>query len=204
MNINSSKFNLSFQKKLMANANVIKDNEHCPVSIYKLQRIKDKDYFEKLQENDLWQKSSFLNKFSIEFKKSPYLQIIKGYDLDFYALEDKENNCLGLVEVDSGQSGRQKVRFIETFPANRSQKDFKYIGETMLAFLTKQIQSGKAFQQLYIPQATINAQSYYRKLGFLYDAEPDFPTNMCLTYDREHILLDSNKIHTGSEIELVG
>ena len=48
MKINNSQFNLSFQKRLVAKANVLKDKKPCPVFIYELTKKEDVDYFENL------------------------------------------------------------------------------------------------------------------------------------------------------------
>lgn len=226
MNINFSNYNLSFQKKLMANANVIKDNEPCPVSIYKLDKKDDKNYLKNLSEKDKnWQYSFYLDKIQKEFEHSLRLRLKNGSKLEFYTLEDKDQNCLGLVEVDNGKKEKQNVAYLERFPADYQKHRYKYIGETLLSFLAKQQKAAKAPRKIVVDNAMIEAQEFYLKSHFkyMYDGctynQMYLPTFDCdeaaghntsvqdkmfLPKYNDDLLLESNKNHTGSEIELVG
>ncbi len=224
MNINSSKFNLSFQKKLMAKANVIKNNEPCPVSIYKLDRKQDKDYIKNLRENDSdWSYAYYLTDMEEQFEQAKYARLINGENLKFYTLEDENQKCLGLVEVDNGSIGKQNIVYFERFPANKEKKEFKYIGETLLAFLTKQQKTANIPRKIIIKDAMDDAQPFYTKSNFLFRYElnplfvplPVFDSDdengfarrlnqMILPKNKMDLLLENNKNHTKSEIELVG
>ena len=226
MNINSSKFNLSFQKKLMAKANVIKNNEPCPVSIYKLDRKQDKDYIKNLRENDSdWSYAYYLTDMEEQFEQAKYARLINGENLKFYTLEDENQKCLGLVEVDNGGIGKQNIVYFERFPADYQKHRYKYIGETLLSFLAKQQKAAKAPRKIVVDNAMIEAQEFYLKSHFkyMYDGctynQMYLPTVDCdesagyngssadkmfLPKYNDDLLLESNKYHTKSEIELVG
>lgn len=226
MNITSSKFNLSFQKKLMANANVIKDNKPCPVAIYKLDKKEDKNYLKNLSKNDKnWQYPFYLDRIQKEFEHSFRFRLKNGSKLEFYTLEDKNQNCLGLVEVDNGKKGKQNIAYLEKFPADYQKHRYKYIGETLLAFLAKQQKSAKEPRKIVVDNAMIEAQEFYLKSKFkyMYDGctynQMYLPTVDCdesagyngssadkmfLPKYNDDLLLESNKYHTKSEIELVG
>ena len=205
MNINSAKFNLSFQKKLMANANVIKNNEPCPVSIYKLDKSEDKKYLKDLYENaDNWKFSYYLPFIKEQFAHPIKYRITKGQKLEFYTIEDSKNNCLGLVEVDNAKKDKQNISFIETFPENRETNEFKYIGETLLAFLTKQQQIQENPREIIVKMAMLEAQPFYVKSHFKFMHNGCTPYFMFLPKMNEDLLIESNKFHTNKEIELVG
>ncbi len=204
MNINSSKFNLSFQKQLVAKATVLKNNEQCPVSVYKLDKKEDKDYFENLSQDKKWQGSKLLKYVVEQFPKQTRLKFTHGYKLKFYTLEDKEKNCLGYMQVNDARLNVQNLQYIESQPANKKTKEYKYLGETMLAFLAKQQQAKKWAKQLYIPTPLFDAREFYYKEGFESACDSLHPLKMFLPLGEEENLIARNEVHTQSEIELVG
>lgn len=205
MNISSVKFNPSFQKKLMAKGNVLKDNEPCPVAIYKLDKREDKKYLKDLYENaDNWKFSYYLSFIKEQFAHPIKYRITKGQKLEFYTIEDSKNNCLGIVEVDNGKKDKQNVAFIETFPENRDTNEFKYIGETLLTFLTKQQQAQEKPREIIVKMAMLEAQDFYVKSHFEYMFDGCTTNYMFLPKENEDLLIESNKFHTNKEIELVG
>ena len=204
MNINSVKFNPSFQKKLMAIGNVVKNNEPCAVSIYKLDKKEDKDYFTKLENTPEWYLSTYLRFIGKDFDKSNLMNFFKNMFLEYYSIEDSYGRCLGMVEVDDNKRKTQNIEYLETFPANRWSRRYRYVGETMLAFLTKQQQMKSNPKQIIVDTPMLDAQPFYLKSYLKYDDETNHTLGMHLPNERVDLLLKQNEEHTGSEIKFVG
>lgn len=205
MNIKSTKFNPSFQKQLMAKGNVLKNNEPCAVSIYKLNKREDKKYFKDLYEREEdWEFAYYLKFIKDQFEHSLKYRLTKGQKLEFFAIEDSKNNCLGIVEVDNAKKDKQNIAFIETFPMNRETNEFKYIGETLLSFLVKQQNIQENPKEIIVKMAMLEAQPFYVKSHFNFKNDGCTHYYMFLPKENEDLLLESNKAHTKSEIELVG
>lgn len=191
---------ISFKKTLVAKTNILKNNQPCSVSIYELKKREDKDYFEKLLDDKKWKNSRFLVFMKKHFEKSVRYKFTGGPNLKFYSLEDKKQNCLGLVEVDNSRFDTQNILYIESFPLNKKNKEYKYIGETLLAFLTKQQQMKIKPKKLFINFVVTGAEPFYLKSHFGFE---NTCKQMSLRKDNQKLLIESNKEHTQSEIELV-
>lgn len=203
MKINNSIFNQSFQKRLVANANILKNNQPYPVEIYEVNKKEDEDYFEKLSQNDNWRSANLLKYVQEQFSKTARLRFTHGLKLKFYTVEDKKQNCLGIVQVDNSKLNSQEILYIEAQPANKKSKEYKYIGETMLSFLVKQQQSNKRARQLFVPLPLDDARDFYLKSLFCFDSTPWQPLRMYLPLNNEESLISINEVHTKSKIELV-
>lgn len=204
MNINSVKFNPSFQKKLVATSNILHYNKPCPISIYKIERKEDSDYFINLQETPEWFLSTYLNHIESDFKKSNFIDFLKGKKFDFYSMEDKKGNCIGLIEIDNSKKKVQNIEYFETFPSNRFYRDYQYIGETMLAFLAKLQQSKKKPKEIIVDTPMLDAQPFYKKAFMKYIDEMMTLDGMYLPKENEELLIKNNEKHTGTKIQMKG
>ena len=215
MKISNSQFNLSFQKRLVAKANVLKDKQPCPVSIYKLTKKEDKDYFENLSFDREWGLSNFVEDIAYDFKRSKYLKIFRGKELEFYSVEDKNGTCLGIVEVDDSKKYKQNILYIESIPENSKKREvshslekeklqYRYIGETMLAFLAKQQQNKIKPKQIVVKSPLVQARNFYLKSYFCFDDKEMFLGSMHLPFENEDCLIEDNEKHTQSKIEIIG
>ena len=204
MNISSTKFNPSFQKQLVAITDVIRNNESCPVSIYKLDKKEDEFYFQKLESTPEWYLSTYLRFIDKDFERSSFMNFFKSMFLEYYSIEDTYGNCLGIVEVDDNKRKTQNIEYLETFPANRWYRKFQYVGETMLAFLAKQQQMKKNPKQIIVDTPMLDAQPFYLKSYLKYDDDTNHTLGMHLPKENVDLLLKQNEEHTGSEIKFVG
>lgn len=211
MKINSVQISPSFQKKLVAKANVLKEKQPCPVSIYELTKKEDKDYFENLTFDAKWGLSEFADDIAWDFKRSKYL----GKRLDFYSMEDKDGNCLGIVEVDNSKRHKQNIKYIESLPENSKKREisyalekeklqYSYIGETMLAFLAKQQKSKIRQKEIVVKSPLAQARNFYLKSYFCFDDKEMFLGSMHLPRENEISLIEDNEKHTQSKIEIIG
>lgn len=211
MKINSVQISPSFQKKLVAKANVLKEKQPCPVSIYELTKKEDKDYFENLTFDAKWGLSEFADDIAWDFKRSKYL----GKKLDFYSMEDKDGNCLGIVEVDNSKRHKQNIKYIESIPENSKKREisyalekeklqYSYIGETMLAFLAKQQKSKIRQKEIVVKSPLAQARNFYLKSYFCFDDKEMFLGSMHLPRENEISLIEDNEKHTQSKIEIIG
>ena len=211
MKINSVQISPSFQKKLVAKANVLKEKQPCPVSIYELTKKEDKDYFENLTFDAKWGLSEFADDIAWDFKRSKYL----GKKLDFYSMEDKDGNCLGIVEVDNSKRHKQNIKYIESLPENSKKREisyalekeklqYSYIGETMIAFLAKRQESKLIPKQIVVQSPLAHARNFYLKSYFCFDDKEMFLGSMHLPRENEISLIEDNEKHTQSKIEIIG
>lgn len=196
MRISQIYSNISFRKKLVAKAAVSAANESLSCKIYKLSSEKDKLYFDKMPNLSDWEESDFINAFREELEENPEGKRI-------YALEDKDENCLGLIELyDNDLSKRKSIAYLETCPKNSAEnkkRNIKYIGETMLAFATALAKKEKS-SVLTVPIALQSAEAFYiDKCGFM----PSISFGLALFGDMYEKLIDKNAEHTDRKIKLV-
>lgn len=192
---------ISFKKKLMANAAILSKNMPEKVSIYELDNREEKDkmYFEKLAESTDWRKGLFRYSMHRSISHSKRNE-------HFYVMEDKNNNCLGYMKIkdDSELSGSQDVEYIETNPKYvnyHGQSDKKYIGETLLAFLAKFYGQNDS-DAIVVKTPTLPAEDFYiDKCCFVRQVDDEPPVT--LTKQKFNELLEQNKNHTNTEIEMV-
>ena len=215
MQVNKVKFNPSFQKKLVATAGVLKDSEPCPVSIYKITKKDDKDYFEKLSADEQWGLSTYLENTAETFKYYNLLKFLKRIQVDFYAVEDVTEKCLGFVVVNDTKKDKQNIIYIEAIPENSKKRGishflekeklkYNYIGETMLSFLVKKQQNNKKPKQIVAEHIVLQARNFYLKSNFRLDDEDMYIDSMHLPVELENLLISENENHTKSKIKFVG
>ena len=189
--------NLFFQKKLVANAHVIKNNSPEKVSIYELEKEVDNDYFTKAKNDENWKNAQFL-----EFIESDFKYLSKGEET-IYSMEDSLGNVLGLSKISDFMSFKV-LEFIETAPKysiiKKGRRTFKYIGETMLAFIASLCKQ----EDKYLDIADV---VHNRKVRNFYFNNCGFEDLTCdraiLRKNKFDGFLEHNKAHTSSNIELI-
>lgn len=193
--LNNTKNNINFQKQLMANCSVLKNNKNYSCKIYQINYTDDKDYFADKKDDPNWENSYYFRIINSFFKSHEN-------DEFFFVIEDKRKNCIGFLNI--GESFLYKdayeLYYIETF-TKRKQKKFKYIGETLISFAA-QFAKSKKIPNILVSSYREEAYGFYKKLGFHTDK---------LNYDG--ILIDKidyedikrkNQLDTKGEFEYIG
>ncbi len=192
---------ISFKKKLVANANILSEGKPEKVSIYELDKFEEKDkfYFENLLATTDWRKGLFVRSLQRELPCSARYE-------HFYVMEDKENNCLGTIKINTNfkHGPHEDVEYIETCPkyANyHGQSSKKYIGETLLSFATK-VFSNSDSEGISIASPTLPAEPFYTdKCYFFRESEDEY--KVILPKKDFHKLTTQNEFHTNGKIEMV-
>lgn len=206
MKIQAVSNSISFQKKLAATAGIVRNGKIEPCKIYSLSKTDDRDYFHKLEEGSDWKESYFIDFF--------HRRINEKHDKGtIFVMEDSENKCLGAIDLVSKKRLYTNVRLLETCPEyayqtkNNSQRDVKYVGETLLAFATK-IARNNLCKKVQVPIATINSVKFYLyNCGFKKDSLN--PNNekkkysYSLSKDKFNAFIANNAIHTKTIIEVI-
>ena len=201
--INSVNNSISFKKKLMANANIVSDGKSENVGIYKLEPKnveEDRYYFERLQAEPEWRKGLFLKSLHRTMR---YF----GDDVHIYVMEDKNNKCLGLLEVDDDIYAQkyQDVIYLETRSDLKNEDGKgkkKYIGETLMAFATK-VFDKKHSEGISVGHPMYSAVDFYiENCGF--EEDDSCEPQLLLSKEKFDDLVALNEKHTNSMIELVG
>ena len=203
MKISSVNHNLSFQKILVANTAYIKDDSPCSAKIYQLDRDEDADYIKKLNKSENWKRNNYLLLMRDDFNSvKQYNEMFAERQKDFFVMEDENNECISIVEVQTNQEDVEtNVEFFEVCPKYASEFDgrrAKYIGETFLSFLanyTNDVLNTDLVVYLPHPQA----RKFYEKCGFLLDDQEGYymPQNKIAE------LTQKNNDRTGCKMEVV-
>ena len=203
MKISSVNHNLSFQKILVANTAYIKDDSPCGAKIYQLDRDEDADYIKKLNKSVNWKRNNYLLLMRDDFNSvKQYNEMFAERQKDFFVMEDENNECISIVEVQTNQEDVEtNVEFFEVCPKYASEFDgrrAKYIGETFISFLanyTNDVLNTDLVVYLPHPQA----RKFYEKCGFLLDDEEGYymPQNKIAE------LTQKNNDRTGCKMEVV-
>lgn len=196
---NYSYSKIPFQKKLVANCTVIKDNSAYPCSIYSLSAEEDKNYFKNLEYEKDWIDGDYLS-------HADYLISKKAGQREFYTIEDKDENCLGFCCTDLIDKNANRVEVIETVNraiSGNSKSRYKYIGETLLSFLCKLTDKDTKKQELQIDSPMSTALDFYvKKCGFKF-IKTEYETRLALQKEDFSTLTKQNENHTKGKIELV-
>ena len=186
MKINLQKPNLSFKKTLIGNCNILKDKKPYQCNMYMLDNSnrEDCDFFLKpsKQNYELWNnpaKSSYF-----------WISMMEGWhpNEEIYILEDQK-----------------ALFFIETCPKfsydKEKNRNVKYIGESMLAFLAG-IAQKRHNPFISVPAYRGDAIDFYtKKCGFV-QADFDYDFCLVLTEDNYDKLIKQNELHTGKKINI--
>lgn len=196
----SSVNQINFQKKLVAKSGVIKEGKNKRVQIYELDRELDKRYFEKALYNSNWiNKSYYLADIDEEFETA-------GSNQHFYVMEDKKGRLLGFSLLTRNEN--DILEYLETCPKysinSGEKRKIRYIGETMLAFLSKLSQ--KANRDLCVFSIAPRKETfdfYYKYCGFEQNpSSKDIKSAAILKKENIENLIKQNEAHTNSSIEL--
>lgn len=180
--------NLLFEKKLKANCTVLKDGAKYPCKIYEINTQEDSDYFKNNSINTNWDKSGFWLNMERNFNK--YYPKQKTYVIE----DDRE--CLGFIDTEINNKG-QKIEYIESQPQN-GKRGFKYIGETILAFLANEAQRYN-IPKIYIDCWLEEAEGFYHKCGFE-GGESDY-SSFFIQNPNYGKIIEQNYRHTGEKID---
>ena len=196
MRINGNNNNISFNKKLAATCCVMKSTgRQLPCSIYKISSVEDKYYFRRVARDYNWEKNHFLDclNYDNENEISPETTI--------YSLEDKYGKCIGAAEITEKDSAFE-IDILETAPKfenKRSDSSIKYIGETMVSFVTKLAEAAK--KKMVVVHSSSNAVDFYSKHCHMnYNDKNKYFYLPAYKYGN---LLLQNEGHTGKKINIV-
>lgn len=199
----SSIFNfISFKKSLVANCAVVHDNKGVlPCSIYRLSEREDSDYFDKIPNKSDWSNAKYLGYLVDDLKslsKLPYFSI--------FALENEEGDCLGYTEITENSNDSYEILLLETAPKlvswnTKNPKTYKYIGETLIAFLAKKCMKEKKFF-LYV-EPSVPAEQFYTHNCF-FKKPKDINHSYFLKRSKYKKIISKNEGHTSSHIRFIG
>ncbi len=202
---NAAKNNIpSFQKRLVANGAVKSGNYSQNIKIYFLDD-KPKDFAELFDADTQpqWQHNYYLDKLL------DALCLVRGKNplmvFDTYTIED-DNSMLGYCLIDNKRKKEAIIEFIETAPDyscyNMSEKrQYKYIGETMMAFLAQMCkQQNKDLYVYSIANRKKTLDFYYNQCKF----ERVNKTDAKIQNSKLDKLIKSNASHSGKAVDLLG
>ena len=185
--------NIFFQKKLVANCAVKGSDGNVPCSIYRIEDS-DRDYFIKLIYKEGWKDYYYATLIDSDIRKNNVDKI--------YVIEDSKSDCLGFMKVDTRFEDKSSLEFIEVkpeFKAKNTDRQLKYIGETMLNFLAQITQSsGKEF--IIVPHPDSSAVGFYKKCHFTPTGKK---REVIMSQEDAEKLDKQNYMHTGSKINFI-
>ena len=198
---------INFQKTLKANCKVINCNTQKPANckIWELDKAEDGDYFEKLEEDENWQNSIFLICQVADFK-IPFIP-----SEHYYVIEDENERCLGYALTED-KADECKLMYIEVVTSFKNdflggrEKEYKYIGETLLSFITKKAQKQGA-EKIKLNSIPTAVDFYQSNCGFevtgISSKYPFIETEMVLNGSKFNELIKHNEQHTTGKIDMV-
>ncbi len=190
--INSS---FSFGKRLEAKCHILKDNSPYKCGIYSLNPNDDYDYFLDYNRSLQWKNSIYWKNMDEE------LRDFTDHE-KFYVMEDANDDCLGFIKVRSERKKSPKtVIFFETNPhyaGSNENRSIKYIGETLLAFVTKLAKKEKSHMVNISIPTTSSIPFYTDKCGFKIQEG----NGVILTSEDYKKFIAQNEAHTGRKIWL--
>lgn len=186
----------NFQKKLIATANVLKNEKPYPCKIYQLEKGIDSDYF--TRQGQVWKKAKYLEPVEAELK-SDFFNLYTG-DSEVYVIETPKGRCLGYCHQDN-LSERNDVITLEVHPRYKHEnqdRKIKYIGETLLAFLVK-LSMKESKMSLEIDHASQGSKRFYTEnCGFDSKNNAD---SLQLNRKKYITLIKQNEKHTKGKID---
>lgn len=197
MNINFSP-NINFQKKLVAKTNVCKANGLKPVEIYQLDSISDAKELTKTLNSPDWEENDYLEVVVNNFRE--LLACAKIYEIVDPDTEEMLSYCV----YDFG--GEKKLDFIETMRKHSiynygSNREYKYLGETMLAFLAKMcLKRGDDLKVGGVKDNIRTKNFYFKHCKF----DKVGKRGAVLRYENLDKLIAQNEQNTKTKIRLVG
>ena len=192
--------NISFGKTLLAKCDLRRGNhKKVECNIFQLNSVDDKDYFERVWKSKPWQDAKYLWDMDAELNAD-----IEGERI--YVLESQAGKCLGYIAMSPTLNNprQEELVFLETCPKYQKEKDkrsLKYIGETLLAFVTGQLDTQKTQAIVIKNYSKIGKPFYKENCGFKESTD----TNRTLFLPRKKFsrLIEKNEIHTDSKIRYI-
>ena len=195
--------NINFGKKLQAKATVLgRSGSPVPCKIFEIEPQKDKNYFAKVSRTADWDNGEF-----VDFLDEDLRYATKDMSLSLYSLETEDGQCIGIAEVSDNGKEKYQLDILETAPVytndgRHQTPEYRYIGETMLSFLTKlAIKNGKKAIRT---EPADTAYEFYTDKCFFKKTKNDDPEHVRLKKEAFKKLLTQNSKHTKTEIELIG
>lgn len=197
MRINNNLSTLPFLKILKASGAIKDKDKITPVSIYQLDDNEDLIEIRNLKTKPNWQGNYYLDDVAI-FGKN-YLN--RGFDI--HTIENDTGDILCYSLIDETQN-HVDVILLETAPKlsrYNSNRDVKYIGETMVAFLA-------TFAKSKNKDLIVRGVADRRKTQDFYFSLCKFSRmgdeNAVLKKRTVKKLVENNEKHTGKKVELIG
>ncbi len=160
---------ISFGRKIPRYICQIQDNEtgnYVPATVYEYNCKDECDFEEVKRLNRNWIFKDNIAK-CMEIRHSIQTYFNEKSNDSFFALQ-KGKELLGLVQVCT-RNGISNVDYITTKP----NKPYKYVGQTLLACVGKQILNGNGYQMT-VDTAIDVAAPFYKKIGFKVFGEHPF------------------------------
>lgn len=187
--------NIAFQKKLVAKATIQKDYDSEEVKIYHLDEEKDINDLKRASNQENWYGSFYIDEICDEG-----VYFINNYTV--YTMETKDKNVICYSVVDNNRKKETRLNFIETAPKlscyNKTKRGFKYVGETMMAFIAKQGKK-KDFVVGTVADREKTKGFYFKNCKFT----PYKTNGAILEQAKLDKFVKNNASHTGKEVELI-
>ena len=161
MKINSIKTPISFQKRFMTTANVLNKGKVEECNIFELNCDEDKDYFKKVAEDKNWKNTIFLDTIEKFFLNDYFTE-------KTYTIENKQEDCLGIIDVDVYKDERIDINWIETCPKlahNNILRRTKYVGKALVNFIINTAKENN-IKKVSVPEIAETSHKFYKKYGF--------------------------------------
>lgn len=202
MKINSITPNLSFKKTLVANTAYIKENKVCPARIYKLDPVKDKNYFFNLENDEDWVYDNYLYFLNKEIHQEANQTDNSNYQREFFVMEDEHDECISVLSTETNKyTNETNGGFFEVrgdYSSQNKNRNAKYIGESFILFVVKWANDvlGTDFV-INLPSS--NSRDFYEKCAFEHISDGFY-----FPQEKIESLARQNKAHTGVGVNLVG
>ncbi len=186
MKINSITTPISFQKRFMTTANVLKNGKKYECDIFEINPIEDDDYFKKIKKDKKWKNAEFLSEATEGF---PYGFLCQRT----YTIENKKEECLGFVNIDCENENKIEIDLLEVCPQythKNKQRDIKYIGQALINFLIE-LAKEENKEEITVPTIYEDAIDFYEKCGFSFIFTQE--ENAKLTSDKFDDALEQNR-----------
>ena len=197
MHIQPINININFQKRLVANATIQRNNKPQEVEIFHLDDPQDNKILDKALDTNEWVGSYYLPDLNIGFL-SDFQQN------KYYIMTDKKDKLLCMCVVNERGNKKNKLEYIETAPKlskyNKGERKVKFIGETMLAFIAKKGKIDK--KGLVIPNVAQRPETvkfYFNQCK----CTPDGKKGAKMPVDSIDCFVKKNESHTGSKIRIL-
>lgn len=160
MKINLLTSTISFQKKFLTTATVLKRGRNYECNIYELDPTEDKDYFSKVYNDRAWKKSVYIKEMKEDFPEN--------YPKEkTYTIEDTNEKCLGFINIEDCYDTIE-INLLEVCPKlsyKAKRRKTKYIGQGLINFLIS-LAKEQEKKRITVPIVRIGAEGFYEKCGF--------------------------------------